>query len=500
MMRFWPAFLLSSLVTLSACGGPENEPLGVVLIGEADHLQGAGAGAGAGTGTNPALSRAGQLVRGATAEGLVAFSPTGDVIPAVAERWIVTDDGLSYIFRLRNANWPSGEDITAGDIQARLANRLESLEATALGYDLAKITEVREMTGRVIEIRLASPMPDFLRLLAQPEMGFLRDGQGAGPMLGAKDENSDAIALSPLAPEVRGFPARRNWDALVRPLIVQALPARQAVDAFAEGEVDLVLGGDISTFPMADLGPLSRANIRLDAPQGLFGLVFQSDDGLFANPDLRAAMAMAIDREALIQPFNIGGWQASVSIVPRGLWTDIEPQAASWSTLSLEQRRQIARERIANFAVESGEEPKVAIGLPQGVGSDMLFEQLASDFALAGLEARQVGLGQGADLELHDRVARFNAPRWYLNQFHCEIRPGPCSILADGLVDESITERDPAKKAELLARAALALQEESIFIGFGAPIRWSLVRSDVDAFEENVWGVHPLFPLSGAPI
>ena len=160
----------------------------------------------------------------------------------------------------------------------------------------------------------------------------------------------------------------------------------------------------------------------------------------------------------------------------------------------------MARQRIASFASDSGEAKRVAIGLPPGVGSDMLFDQLASDFALIGLEARQVAMGQGADLELHDRVARFNAPRWYLNQFHCEIRSGPCSILADDLVDETLTESDPAKKAELLARAALALQDESIFIGFGVPIRWSLVRSDVDAFEENAWGLHPLFPMSGAPI
>lgn len=475
---------------LSACGAPENEPLGVVLIGEPESLRNSGT----------RLSIAAQHVRGATAEGLVAFSPTGQVIPAVAERWIVTDDGLSYIFRLRNSNWPSGAPITARDIRARLTERLETLEGTSLGYDLAKVTEVREMTGRVIEIRLASPMPDFLRLLAQPELGFLQDGAGAGPMLLGKDENSDAIALSPLAPELRGFPARRNWDALVRPLIVQALPARHAVDVFADGEADLVLGGDISNFPLADLGPLSRANIRLDAPQGLFGLVVRSDDGLFANADLREALAMAIDREALLQPFNIGGWQASASIVPRGLWIKIGPEAPSWAGVSLEERRQIARQRIASFAIASGEETNVTIGLPQGVGSDMLFKQLARDFALIGIEARQVRLGQGADLELHDRVARFNAPRWYLNQFHCEIRSGPCSELADDFVEESVEVSDPAKKAELLARAALALQEEAIYIGFGAPIRWSLVRSDVEAFGENAWGLHPLFPLSGAPI
>lgn len=477
---------------LSGCGPSANEPVNVALIAEDGSVAQSGV----------RLSNAGQHFRGATSEGLVAFGPTGEVVPAVAERWIITDDGLSYIFRLRNSNWPSGDPITGGDIRARLLANLAALEGTSLGYDLAKITDVREMTGRVIEIRLASPMPDFLRLMAQPELGFFRDGNGAGPMLADSDEASGLLGLAPLTPEQRGFPGLRNWDEIVRPVLVRGMSAKGAVDAFANGEVDLVLGGGIANFPLADLGPLSRANIRMDPAHGLFGLVVRANDGMFADPDLREALAMAIDREALIQPFNVSGWQSSWSIVPRALWTEIGPEAPGWTELDMEQRRQIARQRVAEWAnaqPSDGVGPSAAIGLPPGPGSEMLFAQLASDFALIGVEATLVAPGQGADLELHDRVARFNAPRWFINQFHCEIRSGPCSEAADIFIEESITETAPRRKSELVARAALSLQDEGLFIGFGAPIRWSLVRSDVEAFQENPWAVHPLFPLSGAP-
>ena len=37
------------------------------------------------------------------------------------------------------------------------------------------------MTDRVIEIRLLAPRPNLLQLLAQPEFGLLRDGEGSGP-------------------------------------------------------------------------------------------------------------------------------------------------------------------------------------------------------------------------------------------------------------------------------------------------------------------------------
>src|SRR3546814_8598325 len=38
-----------------------------------------------------------------TAQGLVAFDAGGEILPALAQRWIVEDDGRSYIFRLRRA-------------------------------------------------------------------------------------------------------------------------------------------------------------------------------------------------------------------------------------------------------------------------------------------------------------------------------------------------------------------------------------------------------------
>jgi hypothetical protein len=45
---------------------------------------------------------------------------------------------------------------------------------------MGAIAEIVAMTDRVIEIRLRSPRPNFLQLLAQPEMGIIRAGQGTG--------------------------------------------------------------------------------------------------------------------------------------------------------------------------------------------------------------------------------------------------------------------------------------------------------------------------------
>ncbi|MBK8185908.1 MAG: hypothetical protein IPK77_00840 [Cellvibrio sp.] len=50
-------------------------------------------------------------------EGLVAKHPeTLDVIPATADKWEVSDDGMTYIFHIReNAKWSNGDPVTAHD-------------------------------------------------------------------------------------------------------------------------------------------------------------------------------------------------------------------------------------------------------------------------------------------------------------------------------------------------------------------------------------------------
>lgn len=52
---------------------------------------------------------------GNTFEGLVRFNKDGEIEPALAESWEVSEDGLTYTFHLRDATWSDGKPITAQD-------------------------------------------------------------------------------------------------------------------------------------------------------------------------------------------------------------------------------------------------------------------------------------------------------------------------------------------------------------------------------------------------
>lgn len=484
-MRIWLALFL--MLALGSCG-PSNRggPVEVAIIGAPESLFQQGV----------RLSASAQHLRAATFEGLVALDPGGQIVPAIAERWIITDDGLSYIFRLREGVWPDGEEITAADVRRLLRDNIRRLRGTSLGLDLGKVEEIRAMTGRVIEVRLTGPMPDFLRLLAQPELGFVKSGGGSGPMVVSRDEDAMLARLSALPPEARGLPVREDWEAMARPLEVRTLAAQDAVAAFSRGDIDLVLGGSLIDFPLAEAGPLSRGTIQVDPALGLLGLVIRKETGLLADPARREALSMAIDRAALIEPFGLGGWQASTWIVPPGQFSGVPIPPQRWQDLSQDDRRAIAVSRIREWKAQSDEDAKVRVGLPVGPGSDLLFRQLVRAWAAIGVSVERVAPGEGAELELRDNVARYSSPRWYLNQFHCSLRAGLCSPEADALVRQSLDERDLAMREKLLADAHAALVTREVYIPLGAPVRWSLVRGSISNYRANQWGLHPLFPLS----
>ena len=95
-------------------------------------------------------------------------------IPGLAERWNVSDDGLSYIFRLQTGEWPDGRKIKADEIARILSRQLRPASKNPLKDTLGAVSEIVAMTDRVIEIRLNAPRPNLLQLLAQPEFGLVQ--------------------------------------------------------------------------------------------------------------------------------------------------------------------------------------------------------------------------------------------------------------------------------------------------------------------------------------
>ena len=489
MVRWLIAPVLA--LVLSGCGGGGDGAVEVAVIDTPESLFADGL----------RLSPGAQHLRAATGAGLVALDAQGDVIPALADRWIVTDDGRSFIFRLRDGDWTDGRELTAESVRNALRERVRSLRGTSLGLDLAPIDEIRAMAGRVVEIRLSAPVPMLLQLLAQPELTLARggdDGAGNGPMTLERDGATAVLEMKP--PEARGIPEEPEWERYVRAIELRAASGEEAIAQFDEGTVDVVLGGRLAELPLVDTGPLSRGTVRIDPALGLFGLRVRRSEGFLGTAQGREAIAMALDREALIGPFNIGGWVPTTRVVAPGLPSDPGYIAERWTGRTIAETRAEAARRVAAWARSSGNEPRLTLALGEGAGLDILFRELNAQLATIGIRLERVPEdSDNADLTLIDRVARYADSRWFLNQFHCSLSGGLCSAEADALVRDSIVQTDPAVKASLLAQAEAELTLANLYIPIGSPLRFSLVRGGVEGFVGNAWAFHPLPPLAVIP-
>ncbi len=425
------------------------------------------------------------------AQGLVRFDSAGQIEPGLAERWNVSDDGLSYIFRLGAGEWPDGRRIMARDV-ARLLNRLLTRGQPGPTREaLGVVEEVVAMTDRVIEIRVSAPRPNLLHLLAQPEFALIREGLGSGPFQLRKRIDPDPPADGGAAVRLTRRPPGPDGEAGEREdVILSATPAAEGIAQFRAGRLDLLLGGTVADLPLAIKAKLDRGVLRFDPASGLFGLAPARTGGPLAEPDVRRLLAQAIDRSALINALAVPGLAPRATLLQAGLHGLADPLQPEWLSRPIAERRtSLAAEAQRLFG--DTERPQLAVALPDGIGGDLILARLAADWGALGIAVERAGPERPADLALIDAVAPSTSAAWYLRHFRCRRAP-LCLEEADDLLDAAREAPVAAQRAALLNQAATLMDDAQLFIPLTAPIRWSLVSDRAPGFQENRFAHHPL--------
>lgn len=476
------ALVAATAIAPSAC---RNQPEGIlkaVAIGGEPKLR------------DPALGplpAPDAILLATVAQGLVRFDSSGNIVAGLAERWYVSDDGLSYIFRLAAVDLPNRRKLNAAQVARILRRSIASASANPLKDTLGAVDDIVAMTDRVIEIRLRAPRPNLLALLAQPEFGISRNGYGTGPFQVAPERGPAGevrLRRDIVAPD--GEEARREE------ILLTGAAAQQAVRVFAAGETDLVLGGTFADLPFAQRVRLPRGALRFDPASGLFGLVPTRRGGILDDADVRRLLSQAIDRDALTDALRVPGLVARATVLEPGLEGVPDPVQPAWMAAPIAQRRAaLAAEATRLFG---SEKPTVRVYLPEGPGSDILYNRLAADWSAIGLAVERARSVSAADLKLIDAVAPSTSPAWFLRQFRCQTAP-VCDEEADKLLDAARDTLVAAQRGALMAQAAGRIDDAQLFLPLAAPVRWSLVSGRVQGFVGNRFARHTLTDLEQKP-
>lgn len=467
----------AALLSATACGRrADTGPVVVSAVERHDPKVGASLSPIPGDGGMPH-----RLLRDSLAQGLVRFDANGQIEPGLAERWIVIDDGGSYIFRLRDTKWNDGTPVTAEQVVAILRRMVAGRSASPLAPFLTAIDEIVVMTPQVIEVRLSRPRPDLLKLFAQPEMAIIdRSRHGTGPFRIIR--SGVPLMLRPIADPRRADPDDDDAPSPEDDVALFSESAARALLRFSQGRSDAMLGGRFSDWPLLDQLRTSPATIRVDPAAGLFGFSIANRDGFLADPANRQALSALFDRQAILGAIA-PNWEATDRLLPDTLDSDAPPQVPNWALLTLDARRAAARARVVAW----GQPVALRIALPRGPGANLLYGQIGAALLGVGITPERVAPDAPADLRLVDAVAPFDSARWYL-----AMACAPCGDAARIAIDRARLAPTLAERSAAIAAADAAVNSDVSYIPLARPLRWSLVTNRLRQYQANSRAWHPL--------
>ncbi len=308
-------------------------------------------------------------------EGLVTEDPRDlHPVPGVAYRWDISPDGLTYTFFLRpDARWSNGRPVTAADFvqswkrilspslaagNASLLYVIQGAEAfnKAATKDFSRVG-AEALGERTLRVALEHPAPHFLSLLTHwsfcpvPVDVIASEGPvegranpwatpghlvGNGPFtLSAWEPNKVIIlAKSPsywdsahvALKEIRLYPID-SLDAEEREFRAGQL---HLTDALPVGRIDAYRSGAAEVRPF----------LRIDPYLGTYFYRLNTARPYLRDPLIRMALALAIDRRAIVGRILRGGQKPARALTPPGI-DGYEPPPG-FSTDFAEARRLLA--------------------------------------------------------------------------------------------------------------------------------------------------------------
>ena len=242
-------------------------------------------------------------------EGLTRFMGDGSVVPGLAESWEISEDGLTYTFKLREGvTFHDGTTMNAEDVKFTLdrINAEDSANAQKALY--AAIFEVNVIDPQTVEVKLSEPNGNMLFNLAW------------GDAVIVAPETVEAIKQTPIGTGAFKF---ENWNqgdkiTLTRnddywgeaPALASATfkfisdPTAAFASVMAE-DVDVFTGFPApENIPQFEADP--RFQVLIGSTEGETILSINNKREPFDNVKVREAVAHAIDRQAIIDGAMFG--------------------------------------------------------------------------------------------------------------------------------------------------------------------------------------------------
>ena len=314
----------------------------------------------------------------------MTYDASGALIPGAAESWRVSADGLTYVFKLRQARWSNGDRVTADDFVftfRRLLDPATGAEYASLYFPIRNAERIakgeadpsalgaRAIDASTLEITLERPTPYFLAVVAHQtcapvnprnvaEFGaaFARPGNlvsnGAFRLAAFTPNDETVLVKNP------HFHAAR--DVAIDKEIIASIDDRAAAFLrFRAGEIDSY--DDAPADELAFVRETLKDEFHVAPTLGVLYLAFNTKKPPFDDPRVRNALSMVVDRAFLARSIWGGAMAPAYAFTPPGVDNYVPGVAAAFRELSPIEREERAlsaeRGRLRRGQAAPGRDP-----------------------------------------------------------------------------------------------------------------------------------------------
>ncbi len=261
--------------------------------------------------------------------GLMKTNAQGELVPDLAESYTVSKDGLTYTFTLKDTNFQDGEKLTSDDVVYTIKSAqdplLKSTERVAWEGVLANAPDAKTVTFTLKQ--------SYAPFLANTTLGILPkhiwskiayESWAYSDYNGKLAVGEGAYKVQSVSMGASGIPAsytlaKVKTKAVDAPLIgairIHFYTSENAlIGAYNAGAIDALGGIDPAN---AETLAHNGARIMTAPLPRVFGLFFnQTQAKIFADKGVRQAIALAIDKQAVVATVLKGYGAASVGPIP----------------------------------------------------------------------------------------------------------------------------------------------------------------------------------------
>ena len=236
----------------------------------------------------------------------------GEIVPELATEWSVSDDGLTWTFKLQEGvKFHNGETLEADDVVATFERAKATGVAGATTY--AQIEEVKAVDKQTVTMKLVAPNADWLFMMQYPNCSILnREALEKDTMAGHEigtggwkveswENGADCVMTrfddSWVWKETGLTPTEKITFATMTETSARLV-------ATQTGEVDFNNGITLGDVPMVEKDPnLKSATMAVET---IFFLGFNNETGACSELNLRKAIAYAVNPQEILDAFYEG--------------------------------------------------------------------------------------------------------------------------------------------------------------------------------------------------